>query len=369
MQRVGVKLAGVRRKGRLADGVPEEEGHQRIGLAVDVRALRGDVVVLGSKGEGLVGDLVVVPGQVPRVLLRSGLEVGVEALGEPALVVLEGLNALGLGPLVALVPVRIRKRVVVLVDLVAQADDGVEVIARGNGAQRIEIPALVVHAAHGRGSPMPAFRQRAGQGQRLGPTRDGGAFHLALGHVHIETEAVVVPAVRLQPADVRLDAPIAGLLGLHGLGGHDVRKAGVRGHFDRPEGDEGQGLVHQAQPGPQDDRLVGGIARRHPVIEGVLRSLRVGLEKSGNGLCKGRDRDGQREDQSELGQSEGGDHGPNLPPLRGEISDFFLIKAQSASPRWRPASNRQGLLRVESSFSVNSRTAFRREGRGEVPEW
>ena len=322
MQGVGVELVRSLQEGRLADGVPEVEGAQGGGLAVEVGALGGDVVVLRAVGEGLVGDLVVVPGHVPGELLRGGLEVRVEADGEPTLQILEFLHALGFGPLVASVVVGVGFPAEVLVDLVAEGHDGLEVVAGGDGAERVEVAGLEVEAAHGGGAPPAAGGQGAGGGQRLGPAGEGGAFLLAVDRVDIDPEAIAIPAVGLQSAHVGLDAPVAALLGLDRFGGHDVGEGRVRGHLDGAERHEGQLLIHKAQPRPQHDGLGRGIAGGHAMVEGVLQVVRGRFENTGDALSRNgerrhREQCGQHQNRREEGQTAGG-HATNLPTLCGD---------------------------------------------------
>jgi hypothetical protein len=129
---------------RLAHGHPLEPRLPGRRLPVAVVALTR-LVVLRPVAPGVVGHLVVVDGDHPRTALVEGGQVGIGLVaGVPAAVVLEGHDLVGRIVEAAVgAPVA---TVAVLVEVVAEVEDGVEVVAPREVAVGGEEPALEVAA-------------------------------------------------------------------------------------------------------------------------------------------------------------------------------------------------------------------------------
>ena len=118
-------------------------------------------MVLCATAPGVVGDLVVVPDRDPRVLPVPLLQVRVgSVLGVAGAVIVEGDDlAIGLRdpPETRAVTVA---NVRVLVDIVAEVQDGIEVGAVGNAAIRIEVAGRKVGARGDRETNLRDVRGR-----------------------------------------------------------------------------------------------------------------------------------------------------------------------------------------------------------------
>ena len=231
------------------DRHPLAVGAVRGGGPRGVGALGGRVVVLGAAGPGVVGHLVVVPGDHPRHQGVQGLEVGVGlVLGVPDPVVGQGEDLVrGLGRADRVAPVG-ELAGAVLVDVVAEVHDETDVVALGQVPVRAEVAGLPVAA---RDHPEPQVVHDGVAGRRShGPADRGGGG--------AEAEPVPVAGGRAQPADVDLDGVVALRPGADRAAGDDRRERGIGG--DLPGDADGRagtraglGLGGGRDPGPQQD--------------------------------------------------------------------------------------------------------------------
>ena len=279
---------------RLARG--RRVGHRlEEGLVGGRLALLG-VVVLGrepavGRAAGVVVlDLVVVPehhgrearlhlaqrlvGAIERVLLA----VVVQRLGG-ARVVDAGLPRLLLGAadLVVAHPRPVLDRVVgLVVDVVAQAHDEVEVLARHRLVRVVVAVGVVLAGPEGEAHGL----QRVGR-QRGAEAPDGAV----LGR---RGEAVVVLLVGLQAGDPRLDVVVDGRGGRQPLVGDDVAEVLVGRHLE-VEADLALGV---GQPRPQRDRARRRLARHDALGEApaACQRGRAGGAQSGGQCARGEDR-------------------------------------------------------------------------------
>src|SRR3546814_5508634 len=139
---------------------PLEVGLHRRGPAGAVVALVG-LVVAGATGPGVVGDLVVIDGGDERVALVQGAQVGVGLVeGVAPSVVLEGHDLVA--RVVASTDVAPGAEAA-LVEVVAEVDDQVEVVALGPVPVGRGVPVLVVAARHDP-HPQPVYGRAGGGG-------------------------------------------------------------------------------------------------------------------------------------------------------------------------------------------------------------
>src|SRR5690606_10243401 len=171
--------------------------------------------------------------------------------------------------------------VAVLVEVVAEVEDRVEVVAGGEVPVGAEPPALVVAAGHhpeaeplhgrarGRCGAGATHRRRGAEGPEPVPVLGGGA----------------------QPGGVDLDRVVPGSGGGDRALGHDRAEVGILGHLPRhlggrAEARAGRGLVARGDPGPEHDPVRERVAGGHPVAEragGGLGERRVSEEGGGPG--------------------------------------------------------------------------------------
>jgi hypothetical protein len=187
----------------------------------------------------------------------SAPEVGVEAvLAVAGAVVGQAHDLVGgvVGPVAA--------PAAAFVEVVAEVQDGVEVVALGDGGVGVEVAGRVVRAGDdGEAEPVDGT-----VGRRLGAADERtGAEGL---------EPVEVPATGLQAPHVDLDREVTGGRGIGGAGGDDIGELDVGGdgprHRDRPH-------VRRGDPGPEHDAVGERIARCHAVQERGQGGVGLGL--------------------------------------------------------------------------------------------
>ncbi len=234
------------------------------------------VVVLGAVAPLVVGDLVVVPRDDPRVLRVQVLQVRVGlVLRVPAAVVGDrhhlARRVVGPDVLVALPhPVLTRG---VLVEVVAEVEHGVEVVAPREVAVRREPAGLQVGA---RDDAEPEVA-----GRRAAARRGAGAADPAARAV--VGEPVVVPGRRLQAGHVDLDGVVAARAGAEPAAAHDLAEAGVGGDLPphghrRPLARARRRRLGRGDAGPDQHGLGLGVAggdavRKHAVVTRRRSSL------------------------------------------------------------------------------------------------
>lgn len=176
----------------------------------------------------------------------------------------------------------------VLVDVVAEEEEGVQVAAGGEVAVGGEVAGLPV----GAGRDAEAQAGEGGVGGRGGvgaADRGGGATG---------GEAVPVEGVRGQAADVGLDGVVGGGGGGHRAARRDPGEALVGGELPADlgvgaGGGAGDGVGGRGDPGPEQDAVGERVAGGDPVEElggGRGRGRRAERERQGGGA--GHDRGG-----------------------------------------------------------------------------
>ena len=268
---------------------PLEVGLVRLATAGGEVALHAGGVVLRTGVPRVVGDLVVVEDRDPRVPGVGGLQIGVSLVqGVPQPVSaqvgrLGGRHAIAhAGQAGRSVAVR---AVAVLVDVVADVQDQVEVLASSDAAVGTEVATGVVAAGD--------QRQPQGMDDALLVRRGLGAA----GGTELSErlEAVPVSGVGPEVVDVHLDGVVAPGIGPHAPASDDVPKARVRGddppHQQRPSqpaARRGHRLAParwRGGPGPDDDSLASRVAAGNAVAEDAVMGGRRG-HRLVEGACR-----------------------------------------------------------------------------------
>jgi hypothetical protein len=257
---------------RIADRHPLEPGLEGGRTARGPGPLAG-VVVLRAVAPGVVGELVVVVDGHEGILLVHGPQVAVELVpGVPQPVVRQGDD------LVVRIVVSARQALetvapaLVLVDVVAHVEDGVEVIAAGQVRVSVEVARLVVGAAH-QGEAQAVHRRAGCRGRARAPDQRTAAQVL---------ELVVVPGIGRQARDVHLDGEVPARVGDEGARGHHARHARIGGHAPV---DRQRRRIVGGHAGPDDHRVVQRIAGGHAVEEGKQRDVGRGALRETEGVA------------------------------------------------------------------------------------
>ncbi len=250
------------------------------GAALEVVALPGLAaaggVVLRAVLPLVVGDLVVVPRDDPGVLRVQVLQVGVAlVLGVPLPVVGQRHHLVGR---LVLADVDVVGAVAVLagavlVEVVAEVEHRVQVVALGEAAIGGEPPGLEVGTGDDTEPQVPG----GGPGGRRGAHAADPADRAAVG------EAVEVPGRGLQPSDVELDGVVAAGAGREGAAAHGRAEEAVLrdlpGDVDlRALAGAGGAGRRRGDPGPDHHAVGLGVAGGHTVLEvaGAGERRRVG---------------------------------------------------------------------------------------------
>ena len=250
------------------DGVAHPDRHPLVvgaagpGLALEPVALGGGLVVLGAGAVGVVGGLVVVPGDDERGRGVQRLEVVVALVLRVPLPVVGQRDDLVRRHVPAHVLVVVAGAVLargVLVEVVAEVDHRVEVVAPREVPVGGEVPGLQVRAGHHAEAQVVRARGRGGGGPGA-PDR---------AREPLVEEPVVVRGPRAEPGRLELHGVVAAGARGERARGHHVGEAAVagdlpaHGHARAATGAGGR-VGGRREPGPQDDaggvRVAGGDA-------------------------------------------------------------------------------------------------------------
>ncbi len=285
------------------------------------------LVLVRSMCPAAVGDLVVVPRGDERHRSVQRLEVAVGlVLRVPAAVVAQADDlARRVVPAHVLVAVAVRVLAgLVLIQVVAEVDHGVEVSPLGEVPVRVEPARLPVGARHDP-EPQP-LRRAARRGCR--PRSPRARHGVDVG------EAEPVVRRRRQPGRVELDRVVAPGVGVDRAGAHDVRECVVEGDLPahrgaRPVARPRHRLLGRSHPGPQ----------HHGVRERITRGDSMAERRHRRRRC-GRRQDLRPQDAQPGSKSEAADQ--ELPTIR----------EQSSSPR-RHTPIRTGATEPTLQWRVN----------------
>ena len=234
------------------------------------------VEVLGAVVGVVVLDLVVVPRGDPRHGRVCGLQVRIGlVLAIPRAVVRKRVGLMDV-VLAHVLPAPRR-----FVDVVAEEHHEVEVVLE-HVAVGAEVALLIVLAGC-EGEPQLVGLCRRARRRARASDRAGGVPG---------SEAVPVPACRLQSADLDVHGMRPVRAGVGRPRGHDLAHALVAGHLPADRHYLGRhaaagGVGHGRQPGPQHDAVRERVPRGHPEAEGVGRKARVRLELGARGGQRG----------------------------------------------------------------------------------
>lgn len=233
----------------LADRLPFEVGLHGLVFAQLPQPFQADGMVFRAAAPSVVCAFVVVPDDDEGIILVQAAQVGVEfVLRMPETVVLQVQDFVE-GKMSA----RIDAVAATFVDVVAEVQDGVHVIALRQDPIGIEPAARIVGAGH------HAKAQRVHVTDREGK----GAAHDGVATVLLE--AVVVPSAGLQAAGVDLDGVVAGVVGRRAAAGHDGGHVGIGPHL--PIDGLGAGLVGR-DARPKDHAVAHRVTRSDAMVEG-----------------------------------------------------------------------------------------------------